>query len=252
MKRHQRVRAPRTESDSGTVPGDDPIFEQLVASYLDRDVQNDSGQTWAAGAIANGYVLTEVAGWVRLNAQANHAAPWRPGDVVNEHAFTGDGWVALPGGWRLDPTGRHQFRWWTGHAWSQHALTNGLRFNDPMTPAVRPLPILPPAPARTPLRASGTSSTKLPWVSIRGSRRRAFSCCCAPTVPTRVAMDAGETGLPGAKHGLTSAVSICETTRLCFCRAKQSQEHRWRPDKGSIRSGEQAHPRPRGPQKEGV
>jgi hypothetical protein len=57
---------------------------------------NWSGQSWAVGSVANGHVLTQSAGWVRLNARVNAAGPWRPGDVVNGHVFTGLNWVPLP------------------------------------------------------------------------------------------------------------------------------------------------------------
>lgn len=105
----------------------------------------------AVGAIENGHVLTAHDGWVRLNPHAPHAGPWRSGDVVGGHAFTGDQWVAMPSAWLPDPTGRHEFRWWTGQFWSQHALTNGRHSDDPMTspvsspaksPPVRPLELL--------------------------------------------------------------------------------------------------------------
>lgn len=118
-------------------------------------MQNHFGQAWAVGTVANGHILTDAARWVPLNARANHPGPWRPGDVVNDHAFTGLGWVALPAGWRPDPMGRHQLRWWTGHLWSPHALTDGLRFHDPMTPmapALAPMAFRPPVPTRPPVR----------------------------------------------------------------------------------------------------
>jgi hypothetical protein len=115
-------------------------------------VQNPSGQTWAVGTITNDHVLTDAAGWVPLNAQANRSGPWRPGDVVNDHAFTGLGWVPLPAGWRPDPMGRHQLRWWTGHTWSSQVLTNGPRFDESMTPALPPVAFRPPVPPQPPVR----------------------------------------------------------------------------------------------------
>lgn len=59
-------------------------------------MQNNSRFTWAVGSVANGHVLTPSAGWVRLNARANGAGPWWPGDMVNGHVFTGLTWVPLP------------------------------------------------------------------------------------------------------------------------------------------------------------
>src|SRR5688572_8204296 len=114
------------------------------------DVQNVPSGAWAVGAIANGYLLTG-AGWVALNVGADPRGPWRPGDVVADHAYTGEAWVPLPAGWRADPTGRHQFRWWTGHYWSEHALTNGIRTIDPPTPSARSQATSPLLPAREPI-----------------------------------------------------------------------------------------------------
>lgn len=71
------------------------------------------------------------------------AGPWQPGDVVNGHAFTGVGWVPLPWGWRNDPTGRHQFRWWTGTTWSSRVQTNGIQFDDPWMPATAATSVTP-------------------------------------------------------------------------------------------------------------
>lgn len=102
-------------------------------------MQNDPGQTWAVGAIANGHVLTRLAGWVPLDVEANPAGPWWPGDVLNGHAFTGEVWVALPTGFEQGPTGDHQ-----------RSPTSGHRFEDPIMQVVDPPPIYPQAPpART-------------------------------------------------------------------------------------------------------
>jgi len=121
-------------------------------------VQSDSGRSWGVGAIANDHVLTVRDGWVRLNWRANRTGPWRPGDVVDGQAFTGEAWVALPGAWLPDPYGRHQLRWWTGRFWSSQAQTNGKHYNDPgpsvptaVTPASKPV-FGPLPPRRRPRR----------------------------------------------------------------------------------------------------
>ncbi|WP_158305685.1 MULTISPECIES: DUF2510 domain-containing protein [unclassified Nocardioides] len=97
------------------------------------------GNGAAIGAIANGYILAAHGTWVPLNANANSAGPWYPGDIVNDWAFTGANWVVLPAGWRPDPTGRHDFRWWNGHAWSEHVTRNGVQFAE-SGQAFRPMP----------------------------------------------------------------------------------------------------------------
>lgn len=111
-------------------------------------MQNQPGQTWHVGAIANSQVLTEHYGWVWLNFQPTHGGPWRPGDVVDGHAYTGVTWVELPGAWRPDPTGRFHERWWTGKAWTDDVLRNGRRYRDPLHPAVGAVPVVPAQTAR--------------------------------------------------------------------------------------------------------
>ena len=100
-------------------------------------MHRDPGHTWAVGAIANEHVLAHGGRWVPLNYRAQHQ-PWQPGDVVHDHAFTGAGWVPLPPGWRADPTGRHQFRWWTGRSWGSRVQTHGLQLDDPLAAAAPP------------------------------------------------------------------------------------------------------------------
>ena len=122
-------------------------------------MQDNAGYGWTVGAIANGHVLTAEAGWVRLNARTSTAGPWRPGDVVEGSVYTGSNWTQLPGAWLPDPTGRYQLRWWTGRHWAHHAMTDGLRFYDPLaSPVHQPAQTLPakidrlgpPVPRRSP------------------------------------------------------------------------------------------------------
>jgi hypothetical protein len=39
---------------------------------------------------------------------------------------------APPAGWRTDPTGRHQFRYWDGARWTDTAADGGVRTSDPI------------------------------------------------------------------------------------------------------------------------
>jgi len=39
-----------------------------------------------------------------------------------------------PANWYPDPMGRHQLRYWTGTAWSDHVSNNGVQGTDPMQP----------------------------------------------------------------------------------------------------------------------
>jgi hypothetical protein len=41
-----------------------------------------------------------------------------------------------PGSWRLDPTKRHQYRWWDGDEWTDKVSDRGVRAIDPYRPRV--------------------------------------------------------------------------------------------------------------------
>ncbi len=39
----------------------------------------------------------------------------------------------VPSGWKADPTGRHQFRFWDGVAWTESVADSGVRSTDPVS-----------------------------------------------------------------------------------------------------------------------
>jgi hypothetical protein len=41
--------------------------------------------------------------------------------------------AAVPAGWKADPTGRHQFRYWAGSAWTENVADNGEQSRDAVT-----------------------------------------------------------------------------------------------------------------------
>lgn len=40
-----------------------------------------------------------------------------------------------PPAWAPDPSGRHQWRWWGGAAWTDHVADDGVASEDPLDPA---------------------------------------------------------------------------------------------------------------------
>ncbi len=48
------------------------------------------------------------------------------------------GQSGIPAGWMPDPSGKHQQRYWSGTAWTEHVVTDGV-------PGTDPLPERPPA-----------------------------------------------------------------------------------------------------------
>ncbi len=47
---------------------------------------------------------------------------------------TGPTYTGVPAGWMADPSGKHEQRYWSGSAWSDHVMDDG-------TPGIDPLPI---------------------------------------------------------------------------------------------------------------
>jgi hypothetical protein len=41
---------------------------------------------------------------------------------------------AAPAAWAPDPTGRHQWRWWSGAVWTDHVADDGEVGEDPLDP----------------------------------------------------------------------------------------------------------------------
>lgn len=62
-------------------------------------------------------------------------APLAPGAGIRMYPYATlphhhpDGW------WADDPTGRHQVRWWSGLAWTDHVADDGETSLDPLDPA---------------------------------------------------------------------------------------------------------------------
>ena len=42
--------------------------------------------------------------------------------------------ASVPATWAADPTGRHQLRWWSGLAWTDHVADDGEASEDPLRP----------------------------------------------------------------------------------------------------------------------
>jgi Protein of unknown function (DUF2510) len=47
-------------------------------------------------------------------------------------AYTG-----IAPGWLVDPTGRHEHRYWSGSEWTEHVTDGGIPGTDPPPPAAR-------------------------------------------------------------------------------------------------------------------
>ena len=68
--------------------------------------------------------------------------PRQPADIdarsttTEEHAAPAEhstfGRSGIPAGWMPDPSGKHQQRYWSGTAWTEHVVTDGVPGTDPL------------------------------------------------------------------------------------------------------------------------
>lgn len=84
-------------------------------------------------------------------------------------------------GWKPDPSGAHEWRWWDGSAWSDHVSDNDVQSSDPLTgpadpPAEEGAPPAPPAEAKK----GGGWKDKLKQVAEQGKQM-------ADTAKTKIA-----------------------------------------------------------------
>ncbi len=92
---------------------------------------------------------------------------------------------SVPAGWKADPVGRHQFRYWDGFKWTDNVADGG---TSPRTPSLRPSAGRPARrdvrPAGTE-RATSTSRTVSPGMAVppRRSRSAAASSRTARAMP---------------------------------------------------------------------
>ncbi|MEY2422740.1 MAG: molecular chaperone DnaK [Acidimicrobiaceae bacterium] len=139
-----------------------PLVAELVGAELGRPVAIDAhpkhaialGAAIAAAAAVVGTTTAEMAA-----AASVVATPEEP--VVSRTVTTSIAAppAALEAGWQTDPTGRHEYRYWDGSAWTDDVSDSGVGSTDPMQPAAT----APPAAAR-PAR-SGTAKSRMPVIA---------------------------------------------------------------------------------------
>jgi hypothetical protein len=65
---------------------------------------------------------------ITVNQVFRPSAPQRP-VAAAEPAPT----PTVPSGWKADPTGRHQFRYWDGFIWTENVADSGVQSTDPIS-----------------------------------------------------------------------------------------------------------------------
>lgn len=102
------------------------------------------GSAWTAHVADGQTVGQDPLVAARADARPGTAPAW---GAPSAPAHTG----ASEAGWKPDPLGHAEHRWWDGHAWTTHVATGGTPFEDALdgtgTPQ-RPRRVRPPRPAR--------------------------------------------------------------------------------------------------------
>ena len=84
-----------------------------------------------------------------------------------------DGTQENPPRWATDPTGRHEYRYWSGEAWTDHVSDSGIVSTDPPVPSPPGTVPRTPAPAAA-SAGSGAAPTGPDPTSVLGRRYGAF------------------------------------------------------------------------------
>jgi hypothetical protein len=79
---------------------------------------------------------------------------------------------STPASWQLDPTGRHQHRYWDGTAWTEHVADAGVAATDPPT---MDTPVAPSESAPAPVAAPAFPAPVAPPGAQARGRKRAHA-----------------------------------------------------------------------------
>jgi actin-like ATPase involved in cell morphogenesis len=144
-----------------------PLVAELVGTELGRPVAIDAhpkhaialGAAIAAAAAVGGTTTAEMAA-----AASIVATPEEP--VVSRTVTTSVAAppAALEAGWQTDPSGRHEYRYWDGAAWTDDVSDAGVVSTDPMAP-VAAQPASTPSFAAPPPGTTRGRNSKLPVVA---------------------------------------------------------------------------------------
>lgn len=71
---------------------------------------------------------------------------------------TGPTYTGIPAGWMADPSGKHDERYWSGTAWTEHVMNDGIPAIDPLPTRGAPQGEGPSDPSDGPSESSGPES----------------------------------------------------------------------------------------------
>jgi uncharacterized RDD family membrane protein YckC len=125
--------------------------------------------------------------------------------------------------WAIDPTGRHEYRYWSGTMWTAHVADHGIQGADPLTEAPAGPPIAPPPGAYSGVAGTAWAGTGTSVAhphdptAVMGRRYVAFFIDVAISLaaftiiffPLATQRTVAETlRLPGCSRGSSSSASV--------------------------------------------
>jgi uncharacterized RDD family membrane protein YckC len=179
----QPVRVP---IDSLRTDQRDRLRVLAAGAALELRWDGDTAIVVAPGDEAQARLLVAAASGVAMAPRPSSPAPERPieplgtagDDTPAERpaaapAETAAAERAMWAMWAIDPTGRHEYRYWSGTTWTAHVADRGVQGADPLVEMPPERPIEPP-PGAHPAAAAASGMVASPWTAS------------APADPTRV------------------------------------------------------------------
>jgi uncharacterized protein DUF2510 len=77
-------------------------------------------------------------GVTRARAFTDTSVASQPDGAGGSSDAAGVPFTGIAPGWMIDPTGRHEQRYWSGTAWTEHVLDRGVPATDPPPPGSGP------------------------------------------------------------------------------------------------------------------
>ena len=124
----------------GTVIAPPERFGSFGATTVaDGEVRLIDTGAGPGGGVDTGRGFFSTGGGTGRTATASLTRAYRPRQRSSIPALaptqeaSGPGSSTVPPGWKADPTGRHQFRYWAGSQWTENVADNGEQSRDALT-----------------------------------------------------------------------------------------------------------------------
>ena len=110
--------------------GEVRLVEPLAAATEPVD---GGGGSLGAGGVATATAPVALTRTYRPTQRTSLPAPAAAAAPAAAPTADGTPTQEIPPGWKADPTGRHQFRYWAGSQWTENVADNGEQSRDPVT-----------------------------------------------------------------------------------------------------------------------